>query len=223
MFNALSCDIVPFSPHQDGALLPNVIECYQQIFAGEPWNEWLRCRKCMRKFGTKEIVHLQTIQFSCCGENLSEFWPASEVALDLMKEMGPEASVWIALRDGRVIGFCWGYPMSPEKLQLKLGLEGIADAIRTKFPGQSRVAYQDDMGILPEYRHRGIASKFFERRLEDFRRMGLSAGVVRTKTNPPTVTYDWFTKKLGYKVIGEYQDDDRRVVLACGFEDLPKK
>jgi len=118
-----------------------------------------------------------------------------------------------------VVGFCWGFPITPEKLELKLGLPALAERIRAKFDVDS-VAYQDEIGVLPEYRSQGIASAMFKKRHQDFRDQSLEIGVVRTKRMPPSVTYDWFTKRLQYETLASYEAGDGRVVLARNISTL---
>ncbi len=197
-------------------LLPELIFCYQRVFADSPWDEWLQCsnKDCAKVYGTKDIQTLRVREFVCCdGHPLVERWTAPLVAHDLRKELVKDSSCWLALHEGHVVGFCWGYPITAEKLELKLGIKGLATALHTHFP-EGRFAYQDEIGVLPGYRDKKIAKELFRNRLSDFVEQGLTVGVVRTKEFPPSVTFSWFTEKLGYEVIERYSNPDRRVILA---------
>ena len=208
-----------FNPHVDVHFLSGVVACYQNIFAEQPWNEWKKCVVCNKKWGSddsEEIISLNSIH---CDQSLVDFWPEEIVVIDLLKEINQEASSWIVLDQEKVVGFCWGYPISPEDLEIKLELPGLANNIKTYSEDCDKVAYQDELGLLSEYRNKGIAKNLVKARLNDFRDQSLNVGVLRTKTNPPTVTYLWY-QKLGYQVIAEYNDDDQRVILANSFDCL---
>lgn len=204
---------VRYSPHaSEKELTTQVVECYRQVFADEPWHEWLQCPVCKEHWGITRRELLQSWSFRHCGADLVDFWTKDRVATDLLHEITPEASCWIALRGEQVIGFCWGYPITIEDLELKLGIR--LEGLPPQCSRSTRIAYQDELGVVGEYRGAKLAKQLFVRRLEDFCAQGLEYGVVRTRRAPePSVTYLWFTEKLGYKVIGEYPVTDGRVVL----------
>ena len=216
-------EFVKFEPKEQHGMIPGVIRCYQTVFAEHPWQEWLFCKKCKNSYGSEAAGWLLERDFLCCDEPLTEFWPASKVGLDLKnelhKERNPEASCWLATHNGIVVGFCWGYPVTVEKLELKLGLPGIAARLKSEY-GVSQVAYQDELGVLSPYRGQGIAKQLFHHRLQDFHQKNLTVGVVRTKETPPSVTYQWFTKKLGYATVEKYHPLDGRVVLARNISTI---
>ncbi len=204
-----------FSPTAQAELLPQLIHCYQDVFSTLPWSEWKTCKRCCRKWGLeqwREIPHL------CCPECtncLEDFWPAAVVEQDIRVELSmPNATCWLALDGSSVIGFCWGYSLTPSELDAKLCIPcGIT---------KERVAYQDEIGVSMPYRGRHIASQLFHFRLKDFLAADLHTGVVRTKTNPPSVTNLWF-ERLGYSVIARYNDADGRVVMAKNLPSLAIK
>jgi len=149
----------------------------------------------------------------------SEYWPSSVVANDLLHEISPDSSCWLALEGERVVGFCWGYPISSNNLEKKLLLPGLAAKILKHYGEDATVAYQDDMGVLKPYRGQGIARKLFLLRLHGFLQKNLAIGLVRTKADPPTVTYKWFLS-MGYEVLDRYASPDNRVILSCRYDDL---
>lgn len=207
-----------FEPWQSEELLSDLVDCYREVFGDTPWNEWKRCQRCNTKWGKNDPL-LEEIEFRHCGMELVDFWPAEIVSSDILREVTPEASCWLAINSEGVIGFCWGYPVILSELEKKLELFGMTHAIEKIFGKTSIVAYQDELGLKQHYRGLGIAKEMFKKRLEDFRQQKLTVGVVRTKTNPPTVTYQWF-RRMRYKVVARYDDDDGRVILARTLSDL---
>ncbi|MFH0805135.1 MAG: GNAT family N-acetyltransferase [Patescibacteria group bacterium] len=204
-----------FNPRRDEDLLPGLVECYQSVFANEPWNEWKRCPACNKQWGSAELTAEQA-QANCsnCGNPLVDFWSAEKVAADIMLEVTVEASCWLAVDGDQVVGFTWGYPVTSDELIRKLKLSPAeTEAVRYSFGTSTKVAYQDEIGVLYEYRRQGIGRCLFALRLNDFLRQGLGVGVVRTKEQPPSVTYHWYRRR-GYRVVGRYTDGTNRVVLA---------
>lgn len=207
-----------FEPWQNTELLSGLVDCYREVFGDAPWDEWKRCQICGAKWGRNDPV-LKDPSFRHCGQELIDFWPEEVVRSDILKEVTPEASCWLATNSEGVIGFCWGYPITLLELEKELELHGVVCAIENVFGKALVVAYQDELGLKQQYRNLGIAKEMFKRRLEDFRKQNLPIGVVRTKTNPPTVTYKWFTR-MGYRFVAEYGDRDGRIILARTLFDL---
>lgn len=139
-----------------------------------------------------------------------QFWSVEQILADMRHEITPAASCWISRAGESVTGFCWGYPVSLRDLETKLGVSLLGTV-----PDSERIAYQDELGVLQEYRNNSVARTLFRLRLEDFLRQGLTYGIVRTLALPqPSVTYLWFTQKLGYEVLVSYPDDGRVVLGA---------
>jgi GNAT superfamily N-acetyltransferase len=193
--------------------LTELVDCYRRVFATPPWNEWKLCSACETKWGSEQRDELEAIGFVHCDQPVQDFWPVDVVSADVRREVSREASCWVAWHGRSIVGFCWGYPITPSALAEKLGLSDLATVIKTEFGEHEVVAYQDELGVDQRYRGRGIAHALFDLRLQDFRKAGLHVGVVRTMTNPPTVTYQWFTR-IGYHTIASYNDADGKVVLA---------
>lgn len=189
-----------------------LIECYRQVFADAPWNEWLLCPVCGRYWGRQALSELTAMDFSHCGQLLVDYWSPRQVALDLRHEITDETSCWLASAGSKVIGFCWGYEISLPELEQKLDLE-ITSSLIERF-GAARIGYQDEVGVINEWRRQGIGKQLVRRRLEDFLARGLDVGIVRTRALPePSVTYAWYLQ-LGYQVIKRYPAADGRVILA---------
>jgi GNAT superfamily N-acetyltransferase len=215
--------LVKFDWHINGNLLPQLIACYQNVFADPPWNEWVKCNHCGKYWGKQDLMFLRSINFKCCGKRLVKFWPKDVVENDIRHEINSSASCWLALNTkGKIIGFCWGYPITLEKLEEKLGIQ-VVDPLREHFGIKSheKIAYQDEIGVLATYRGKKIAKQMFKNRLIDFLKQSLKVGVVRTREAPePSVTFLWFTQKLGYHIIAKYPEEDGRVILARELPDL---
>ena len=208
-----------FNPRRNPEKLSALVTCYQNVFADEPWNEWKKCGVCNKKWGNRQQAELACLDFSHCGCQVNEFWPADVVCADIINEVTDKASCWVACQHDSIIGFSWGYPIEADALGEKLKLPGVASSLVGLFGPNSRIGYQDEIGVRGDYRGKGVAKMMFRHRLNDFRRMGLNVGVVRTKTRPASVTNLWFMK-LGYRIVGEYNDTDGRVVLERSLEGL---
>lgn len=203
----------------DTALLPQLVECYQLVFATPPWNEWKKCVVCDAHWGLDD-PQLEEHQFVHCDHPVDDFWGAARVTQDFYSELVyPGISCWIALDEGKIIGFCHGYPASGAKLAHKLEFLGLDIIIDDHF-GETPIAYQDEIGVLISYRGRGIGKELFRRRNLEFLEQGLKIGIIRTMSNPPSVTYQWYNR-LGYQTIAHYNDLNRRVILAFPLADLP--
>jgi len=214
---------VRFNPHKNTFLLEGLIDCYREVFGADPWNEWKKCPICGTKWGTAEK---ETLRQTHCGVPIVDFWPKDQVRGDICHEINPEASCWLAVEinedssQNRVVGFCWGYPIGLDELEEKLLLPGLKESVVKKFGRVGdKIAYQDELGLINSYRGKKVAKEMFVLRLQDFLDQGLQIGLVRTKSNPPTVTYLWF-QRIGYEVVAEYNDLDGRVVLARSYENI---
>ncbi|HLD21297.1 MAG TPA: GNAT family N-acetyltransferase [Patescibacteria group bacterium] len=153
---------------------------------------------------TEKLV--ETYQAVFAGSPWFEQWSREQVLEDLQHEITPVSSCWLAMKKEQVIGFCWGHPITIAELEKKLG-------IGTGLPGDERVAYQAELGVLENFRGQGIARELFQRRRIDFLRQELVRGVVRTKEGPPpSVTYTWYLHD-GYRVVARYPDGTGRVIM----------
>lgn len=202
-----------FFPSQDENLFLKLVECYRKVFGAAPWYEWKLCSICSTKWGIKESEGM----LSHCGFPVIDFWPKEKVIDDILNEVTNEASCWLALYQNEVVGFTWGYPVTPFDLEKKLGLYGVRNSLQNYFGNIEYVAYQDELGVLEEWRRQNIAKNLYDIRLSDFIKNGLKVGVVRTQTKEcPAVVYNWYCK-LGFKTIAEYHDKDKRIILAKKF------
>jgi hypothetical protein len=213
--------LVRYSPyHNDNTLTAQLVECFRDVFAERPWNEWLKCQKCGQYWGKKDSVLLAKLKFQHCELPLIDFWPRDSIISDLYHEITKETSCWLALHEETVIGFCWGYSIVAQDLEAKLGVSfgGKLDSLL----GDSRsVAYQDEVGVISTFRDQKIAKLMITKRLDDFLEQGLQIGIVRTRQYPePSKTFLWYTEKLGYEILYSYPDPDGRVILSRSHEGL---
>lgn len=213
---------VRYSPHGgDHLLTAQLVECYRDVFADEPWHEWLKCPQCGNYWGIKDRELLASVKFHHCDKPLIDFWSREQVISDLYHEITQLSSCWLTMDKKTVVGFCWGYPITIGELEAKLG---VSLNIQSDSNSAELVAYQDEVGVLSTYRGRKIAKAMISRRLDDFLTQGLKFGVVRTRQNPePSTTFLWYTQKLGYEILAAYPGNDGRVVLGrrlAGLKEL---
>ncbi len=195
------------------------VDCYREVFSDRPWNEWMKCPKCQKYWGKKDKPLLESWKFNHCGVEMVEFWKRDQVLADLQHEITTEASCWLALHQEKVIGFCYGYPVSIADIGTKLGID-ITESIKKQFGNIEKVAYQDDVGVLTEYRNQKIAKAMVNLRLRDYISQNLQLGIVRTRELPePSVTFSWYLK-IGYTIIARYPEIDGRVILGRRLDDL---
>lgn len=208
---------VRYSPTKDHpSRTTQLIEAYREVFANGPWHEWLKCSHCQQYWGKKDADMLAQLNFQHCSKPLIEFWPHAQVMTDLRHEIVADASCWLALVDRTVIGFCWGYPIDIATLETKLGLS-------LPMAGDTKIAYHDEVGIMPNYRGKKIAKSMISLRLADFLDQKLKIGIVRTRQYPePSITFSWYTEKLGYEIMAQYPEDDGRVILSRKLHGLEK-
>lgn len=206
-----------FDPANESRL-QNFVDCYRDVFSTSPWFEWMKCQRCGNKWGIEEADQLNQRRFRCCGALVTEYWPTQKVEADIRAEITDVASCWVAVLSGSIIGFTIGYPVLPESIEEKVNANGLAMMLRRSF-GHATLAYQNEIGVLSQHRRSGIAKELFRRRLADFRERGIQYVLTRTKTRPPTVTFEWY-RRMGYSVIHEYNDADGRVILVRQLEGL---
>ncbi len=199
-------------------LLPKLVSCYQNVFADTPWHEWKRCPQCKRYWGIKDKELLHEMNFSHCGVPLEDYWKTNDVEECIREVFTHNTSCFLALHNEEVIGFCWGYLVDLNELENHLGL-GIVAQVEDRW-GNSKTAYQSEMGVEAAFRGKKIAKRMFRARHFDFLDMKADVGIVRTRRTPePSNTYLWF-KKLGYETIASYSTTDGRVVLAKKLSEI---
>ncbi|MEI6378795.1 MAG: GNAT family N-acetyltransferase [Candidatus Falkowbacteria bacterium] len=195
--------------------------CYQEVFAGYPWNEYKKCPDCGVRWGKEDAPEDGRCSKCDATPVLVDFWAKEDVINDFQKQLQSSSGVLCVAVNSRdeITGFCSGYETTPEELEKHLQLPELAKWLRCYFPNGVRFGYQDEIGVLDSYRGQKIATELFKKRMEDFKASGLDIAVLRTKTMPPTITFKWYPR-LGYSVIQCYHDDDCRVIMATEIKSI---
>lgn len=209
-------DYVQLEVKTTDKLLVGLVDCYRKVFALPPWNEWKKCQECGKKFGLDLDPHL--FESGHCNKPIIDFWPEGVVAKDILLAMEKGSLPWLALDNKRVIGFCWGHPVTLEEAEERRAFPGLACKMRDIFGNSLElVGYQTDIGVLDTYRGKKIGKELFSRRIKYFLNKGIEVGILRTTKK--TVVYSWYIR-MGYKVVGDYNDSEEQVILAGRFADL---
>lgn len=214
----MSIQFVKFSPRDNPDYLAQLVECFRNVFAEAPWNELLKCSKCGLYWGIKHLPVLAENHYLHCGVDLVDYWPRVRVLHDIQHEVTKDASCWLAIADDKVVGFTWGYPIRVDDLSGKL--KTALDVHSFGLNNSSIVIYQDEVGVVSEYRNKGIAKELVKLRNHDLCAKGNHVGIVRTRKDPePSVTYMWYDR-LGYTIVGDYPEGDGRVIMAHDLRHL---
>lgn len=213
-----------YSPHDgDHVRTSHLVECFRSVFADRPWHEWLKCSnpQCSQYWGVKDHAVLAKQKFLHCDVPVIDYWPRAKVMEDLSKEITADALCTLAIRgNDEVVGFCWGYPISIEALEEKLEIQ-FRENLEKAFGPHSHVGYQDEVGVIPACRGDKIAKVMNFERIRDLSSRGLHVTISRARRAPePSVTFLWYTQKLGYQVLREYPGDDGRVILGSRLDDV---
>lgn len=215
----------PF-PSEGGSdeVLASLVECYREVFAEPPWNEWLKCSAgCGAAWGKPRAAELAAARFAHCGRPVTDYWPHAEVVEDLLNELAGGAVCWLAVErsDGRarVVGFTWGSPIASRWDGFEPELQ---DGLRREFGDtverDPSVVYQTELGVLASHRNRGLAGTLAERRNQDFLDRGFRIGIAGVRELPePSVTFLWY-RKLGFRVVHRFPAENGRVVIARELE-----
>ena len=82
---------------KESQLIGPLIYCYQQVFAGPPWNEWKKCSNSdcpdpLGYWGNKDREQLIACGFVHCGKPMVDYWSSDQVKIDLEHELTDETS-----------------------------------------------------------------------------------------------------------------------------------
>lgn len=215
-----------FQDSGDWGLLANLVECYREVFAEPPWNEWLACADgdCKASWGKSQAAELAATGFVHCGRPVADYWPRAAVVKDLLGALRQGAVCWLAVGRsaqgaGQVVGFTWGSPIASRWQELEPDLQ---ESLRREFGNgvadDPTIVYQAEVGVLATHRNRGLARRLTERRNRDFLDRGFLVGITGVRETPePSVTFLWYTR-LGFRVVHRFPPDNGRVVLARALE-----
>jgi len=203
---------------QERLLLPKLITCYQNVFAEGPWHEWKKCPECAQYWGIKDKELLHRMNFSHCGVPLEDYWKTEDVEKNIHEAFVHDISCFIAICDGEIIGFCWGYIIDIKELENYFGI-GIIAQIEDRW-GSHITVYQSEMGVVPSFQDKKVGKRMFRARHFEFLEKRADIGIARVRKYPePSKTYNWF-KKLGYETIASYPIADGRVILAKKLNEV---
>ncbi|HSX00604.1 MAG TPA: GNAT family N-acetyltransferase [Candidatus Saccharimonas sp.] len=185
-------DFQAFTLGADAKRLQQLVSCYRTVFAGPPWHE---------------------------------DWDPQRVAADLRAELArPGAHCLVAIDQpaDEIVGFCWGYTVTPDEAAELLQLPNLVDTLQREFGSEPHLVYADDLGLLDSHRGRHAGAELYWRWLSHYVATGYTAVVLRTMTNPPTKVYPWF-RRDGYQVLAQYNDPRGRVVMGSSLPVLPSR
>lgn len=201
-----------------------VVRCYQEVYAAAPWNEWMKCPHCQKKWGISERAELVNLNFRHHGRIVEDYWPTEDLKAKIQGwQKLPGSSFWIVVVGAEVIGFGIGYPRTVAEIQTHELLLDVPELLRWDVTNQTRIAYLKDVGILPEYRGRkyGIFSELNRRRFNDLLRVqDLKIVTCRTQLKPEATRVYHKYLACGFQVLASYGKDDGRVFMACRTADL---
>jgi len=163
---------------------------------------------------------------SSYGKNKTNLKPLAMEFKKLLKESGIN-SRWVISREPTLSSVV----VEQNKLTTDRGVEIIIIQFNKKlllgktlavqpfkelsFRDYGRPARDSRSGMLPPK----LAKAMVAERLDDFLEMGLEVGVVRTRRYPEaSITFLWYTQKLGYRILASYPDNDGRVILGRWFD-----
>lgn len=210
----------------DARTLAGLVECYRDVFAEPPWNEWLACSVagCGASWGTTDAPELAAARYAHCGQPVADYWPRATVVGELLAALGHGAVCWIAIERSatgaeRVVGFTWGSPLASAWPEFEPELqESLRRAFGEGVAEDPTIVYQTEVGVIATHRNRGLARRLTERRNRDFLERGFRVGVTKVRETPePSVTFRWYAK-LGFRVVHRFPSDNGRVVLARDLE-----
>ncbi len=223
--NTGTIELRRFSLHAEAALLPSLIDCYQEVYGGPEWNEWWGCAIKRHEeghhWGRHQEAEVQALGMTCCGRPIEIYWRSERVEDAIRKEVTEEASCWICLDGDRVVGACWGYPAFLDELEALKFRIPVAARIRELVGPIDKIAYQSEAILRKPYRGQRLYQEMVRLRQADFLEHGLTATVVRTRrTNPAPSKSFLYSQKYGYTIVAEYPEADGRVIQARSMIDL---
>lgn len=140
-----------------------VAQLYADVFAGPPWNEYTQCGEC-NKFSGKE-THAGDACPHCQTGSLNLAYPLDET-IGLVREASkkPDATMYVAKKDNKVIGFTWGYSIPDEEAFFEFK-DHYSDEVRAQVKdvlGRNNVTwplyYFAEIGISEETRGHGVSN-----------------------------------------------------------------
>jgi len=174
-----------------------VIETYKSAFAEEPWNEYMKCKRCGVNFGKKEAESVRPgTNCKGCGSllELAEFWSAVDIIEDLKFALSMTTPIILVAEiplQG-VVGFVWGYRLPFEKFPF-LGGKVSKGA-----------HYMDDIAVASGFRRLGIGTMLTKSYILRLSELQSDEIVLRTdeRNEAPVGMY----RKLGFEPVPDPSD-----------------
>lgn len=213
--------IVPFSPQAgDVETLAELVECYRDVFADEPWNEWLKCndRTCREHWGRHEGARLASMRYQHCLKPVVDYWPRQKVVKELLEHITSESTCFLAVEeranDSRIVGFTWGMPIHLIWSSLESDVQAaLTQLFHANVANDPTIVYQREIGVISSHRKSGIGRRLARERHKEFLLRGYRYAIMKVREYPvPSVTFLWYMK-LGFRVIYRYPREDGRVIL----------
>lgn len=170
--------------------LESIVRIYQDVFANDPWHEYMKCTGCEAPYGIDDHRMQKDSCYSCGGSlELEEYWPEEVIKEDLYKVRSASSPVCLVAENGEgVVGFCWG----SERFEQEI--EEIVDGHKT-----DSSIYINEVGVRSNRQSKGIGTKLVEEMLEEARQSGYDCAILRT--NPDYDKSMGLYKKLGFEEI----------------------
>jgi len=205
------------STYKDSKELEAIITLYQNVFGGEPWNEWWICPDCWRNF---------PLDFEgecpCCWSELKQYYPDDQLE-QYFEELSnnPLYKEVIARTKDEIIIWLtswWGSTLDDLNAS-KLCLSGpdfqkMEEKILTLYPDFDpavKFFYLAEVAVDEKYRWKRFASELYHTLLDSVKQDESKYIIVRT-TKKTDVPYKWL-KKMWYQDVYDYNDDQQRVIL----------
>ncbi|MBU4360515.1 GNAT family N-acetyltransferase [Candidatus Parcubacteria bacterium] len=185
--------------------LNELVKCYRHIFGGDEWREWKICKN-NHKFSFKESGDF--VKCPACQSEFKFYWPSEEVKNDMQKAFELPASCFvIALYDGQIVGFTYGYQMDGSKAKHHFD-EHLPYKLRRLICNNGNCFwYQSDIAVDENFRKQHLGSTLYKKRMEIVLDT-TKHNVFIIRSYPGAKTYHWYRKKIGYKVLTKYRRDD---------------
>lgn len=204
-----------------------VAQTYGKIFAQHPWYEQMRCVACEhnngvdRQFpfyeagGTQKCIRKIPEDGKCdlCYTALVDFWPEERILGKFHSEFDAYDFIAVYAKEqatNQILGFATGFVIAPMDLEKYLKLPSFAQSIAS----EGVIAYLSDLGVLHEFRQKGIARYLRTIRKELIVRQNPNSVIFRTR--PDSITYKWYTQEDDFQIVDTYgriDSNDPRVIL----------
>lgn len=219
-----SVDVTSHDPSDIVERLPAIAGLYRDVFAGPPWNEVYRCNGCKKEFG-----YDVGCDHVCCGATVVECYPVDETAVRIRDQLSrTNARISLATADDTsadIVGFSWGWEDSlREDVADRFSLKpGDVPMIRERlgWTPDDTFFYLSELGLLPDYRGRGLGKALYENVLEARDRVSSLNVLMRTSRMSPAFSIATRNVAFPMHICHDFSDDIGRVVLSSISPPMP--